>query len=300
MTRQWLRAYRFVVGSGSAALDLSQLRIVFDIKKNDRLTPNSADIKVYNLADDTADRIVRRFTRIQLEAGYGDDMGLIYSGTVIQIIKRREGVDSVLEFTAGDGDMAYTYGFVNCTQGAGATPADSLRTARASLGGGLDEGVITPSAAGQKLPRGKVFFTPFKTAAARLGRSMGSDVYMDNGKLMAVPRRGYLSKKAVELSPDTGLVGAATQTIDGVKCRCLLNSSLTIGALIYIDQEHVQQARLDEAQKNKKNAAKRGGYYRLISCRYVGDSGGQDWYCDLDGILVDASTKTTKDGGGNG
>lgn len=300
MTRQWLRNYRFVVGSGSAALDLSKLRIVFDIKKNDRLTPNSADIKIFNLSDDTADRIVKRFTRVQLEAGYNDDIGLIYSGTVIQMVKQREGVDSVLEFTAGDGDMEYTYGFVNCTQSAGATPADSLRTVRVSAGGGLDGGVIAPGSVGGKLPRGKVFFKPFKAAVAQLGRSMNSDVYIDNGKLMAVPRRGYLSKKAVELSPDTGLVGAATQTIDGVKCRCLLNSHLTIGALIYIDQEHVRQARLDEAQKDKKSAAKRGGYYRLISCRYVGDSSGQDWYCDLDGVLVDASTKKTKDGGSDG
>ena len=300
MTRQWLREYRFIAGDGKKALDLSKLRIVFDIQKNDNLTPNSANVKIYNLSDDTANRIIKQFTRVRLEAGYQGDTGLIYQGTVIQIVRYRAGVDSVLEFIAGDGDLAYTYGFVNCTQAAGARPIDSLRTVRAAVSDSLIEGVLTPGANTQRLPRGKVFFTPFKTAARKLSRSMNSEIYMDSGKLMAVPHRGYLPKTAVYLSPETGLIGTAKQTIEGVECQCLLNHKLTIGALIRIDEEHVQQAKLDVKQKDKKNkkkaSDKRGGFYRLISCRYRGDSRGKDWYCDLKGVLVDAGTKQTKDG----
>ena len=48
--RQWLRQCRLVIGKNGKGLDLSALRITFDVKKNDQTTPNSARICVYNPA----------------------------------------------------------------------------------------------------------------------------------------------------------------------------------------------------------------------------------------------------------
>lgn len=299
--RQWLRQCRLVIGKNGQGLDLSALRITFDVKKDDQTTPNSARICVYNPAPDTINQALREFDTVSLDAGYTDGMGLIYAGNIIQVRRLRSGPDIVLEISAGDGDTAYNYGVVNTTLAAGATNKDRLTAlARAMAIGNVDAGAALLSAdTGRALPRGKVLYKPVKDYMREYGRDAGVAVFIDNGKLQTIKRDGYLPGTPVELAPGTGLIGAAQQTLDGVEASSRLNPEIRIGGLVHIDPAYLVAADTTNAtasageKKTVHQAA--GGYYRVIAADYTGDTHGQPWDVKITGVAVDASAKRTLD-----
>lgn len=300
--RQWLRQCRLVIGKNGQGLDLSALRITFDIKKDDQTTPNSARICVYNPAPDTINRALREFDVVSLDAGYTDGMGLIYAGNIIQVRRLRHGPDIVLEISAGDGDIAYNYGVVSTTLAAGATNKDRLQAmARAMAIGNVDAGAALLSAGtGRALPRGKVLYKPVKDFMREYGSDAGVAVFIDSGKLQTIRRDGYLPGTPVELAPGTGLIGAAQQTLDGVEASSRLNPEIRIGGLVHIDPAYLVAADTTSAQADKSGKKKTvhqaaGGYYRVIATHYTGDTHGQPWDVKITGVAVDASARRTLD-----
>lgn len=124
--RQWARACSLLIGSASDGLDLSNLRIKFATHKGDLETPNSAEITVYNLSDETVSRIRGEFKRVVLSAGYEDAAAVIFDGQIRQVRSGRDAADSWLEIILTDGDRAYNYAVVNQTLAAGSTPLERV------------------------------------------------------------------------------------------------------------------------------------------------------------------------------
>ena len=56
--------------SGDVVLDVSQLRIVFEVKRFAMMSPNNALITIYNLTAGTERDIVKQGYRITIEAGF--------------------------------------------------------------------------------------------------------------------------------------------------------------------------------------------------------------------------------------
>jgi hypothetical protein len=96
-------------------------------------TPNSADVRIYNVADSTAERIKNEFTQVVIQAGYQANFGLVFRGTIKQIRKGREDAkDTYVDITAADGDAAYNFSPNRALLGrrhntAGTTPQDDVQ-----------------------------------------------------------------------------------------------------------------------------------------------------------------------------
>ena len=91
MTDQYIRTCALTVGDPKGeALDLSELHIRFGIINGDVQTPKTANIRVYNLAPETAKRVRKEYTQVVLQAGYEGMAGVIFSGQVKQVIIGRE------------------------------------------------------------------------------------------------------------------------------------------------------------------------------------------------------------------
>lgn len=299
--RQWLRKCRLVIGKNGKGLDLSALRITFDVEKNDKTTPNPAKICVYNPAPDTINRALREFDTVSLDAGYTDGMALIFAGNLIQVRRLRRGPDIVLELTAGDGDNAYNYSVVNKTLAAGATNRDRFAALAGAMSAGGVEGLAALSeiTEGRALPRGKVLFKPAKQYMQEYADNTNSQVFIDSGKLRAVKRSSYLKGAPVELAPRTGLIGSAQQTLDGVEASSRLNPEIRIGGLVHIDPAYLTAADTtsggDAGGQKKTIHQSAGGYYRVIGVHYTGDTHGGPWDVKITGVAVDASAKKTLD-----
>lgn len=299
---QYLRKCSLIVADDTGdGLDLSQLRITFTVTKTEAESPNTAEIKVYNLSDDTAQRIQKEFTRVRLQAGYVEGFGLIFDGTVKQVYRGREnGTDTFLGIVAADGDKSYNFAVVNKTLAAGSTQRDQMGAAIESMNaGGVSTGYL-PDSPGDRLPRGKVMYGMARGYMRQSSQTTNSSWSIQDGKVQVVPLTGLLPTQAVVLNSRTGLIGTPEQSTEGINVKCLLNPLLKIGGKVQIKEEDIQRAKLDltqkEGEKEKAKPAKIAddGSYRLIKVEHVGDTTGQDWYSNLICIDVDETSPKQK------
>lgn len=298
--RQYLRACKLIVATaGGSGLDLSGLHIKFSIKKADAQTPNTAEIRVYNVAETTVARIRKEFSRVVLQAGYETNLGVIFDGNIKQVrFGRENGTDTYIDIAAGDGDDAYNYAVVNTTLAAGASQRDQINAAASPMS---DRGV-KPGYIGEtgetKLARGKVMYGMARDYMRQSAEASDTTWSIQDGKLQFVPNTGVLPNQAVVLNSKTGLVGQPEQTNDGIKARCLLNPMLKIGGKVQINEKDVAQAKLadtsKDAQANKPADIAADGFYRLLVVEHSGDTRGNDWYSDLICLDIDATQPPDK------
>lgn len=298
--RQYLRACKLIVATaGGSGLDLSGLHIKFSIKKADAQTPNTAEIRVYNVAETTVARIRKEFSRVVLQAGYEANLGMIFDGNIKQVrFGRENGTDTYIDIAAGDGDDAYNYAVVNTTLAAGASQRDQINAAASPM----SERGVKPGYIGEtgetKLARGKVMYGMARDYMRQSAEASDTTWSIQDGKLQFVPNTGVLPNQAVVLNSKTGLVGQPEQTNDGIKARCLLNPMLKIGAKVQINEKDVAQAKLadtsKDAQANKPADIAADGFYRLLVVEHSGDTMGNDWYSDLICLDIDATQPPDK------
>src|SRR5665213_2903087 len=118
---QFGRQISIAIGSaGGPGLEFSAFKVNFQIKHGDLQAPNTLDVRIYNLADATANRIQKEFTNIAVSAGYPGNYGVIFQGSIKQVRQGRlDQLDSYTDITAADGDEAYNFASISQSLAAG-------------------------------------------------------------------------------------------------------------------------------------------------------------------------------------
>lgn len=285
MSRQYLRRAQLVVAAGQQGIDLSALRLKFSTRQCDLQTPNTATIRVYNLADATAQQIQTEFTRVVLQVGYeGGDFGVLFDGTIVQVRRGRESaIDNYVDIIAADGDEALNFAIVSAAIAAGSTFRDRVDALSKAMGVGQSHVADLPAGA---LPRGRTYYGMARDHMRGAAVSTDTKWSIQNGQLQVIPREGYLPTEAVVLSATTGMIGVPEQTQDGIRVRCLLNPRIKIGARVNIDNKSVQQAHLalgveGSAMNAFLPSITDDGFYRVVVAEHEGDTRGGPWYSNL-------------------
>lgn len=278
--------------NGEKALDLSELRIKFTIKRSDTMTPNVADIRVYNLDLQIAATIKKEFTKVVLQAGYLSNFGVIFQGNIKQVILGRENsTDTYMDIIAGDGDRAYNFAIVKTTLAKGSSTADHLKAATLPM---ADHGVTkgyTGTLPPNKLSRGKVMYGNARDHIKSLADSAGLGWTIENEQINVIPKTTYLPGERVILTSKTGLIGTPQQTDVGVNCKCLINPKLKINGQIQIDNAAVENLKINlsvpGSASNIPAPLSEDGVYSLLVIEHSGDTRGQEWYSSLVAINND-------------
>lgn len=290
--RLYLRKLSLIVGGGSEGLELGDLRVVFKTFKADFETPNRAEIRVYNLADETARRVQKEFTKVVLQAGYEGNFGLIFGGTIRQVrFGREKGVDTYADFLVSDGDRAYNYAVVNATLAAGATQRDRVDAAMGAMKGhGAEQGYI-PELGGQAMPRGQALYGMARDTMRDSAASTDTSWSIQDGKVQMVPRRGYVPGNPITLTAESGLIGQPEQTNEGIMVRCLLNPRLRVGGRIHLNNKSILRFKTDLKIGAFQKAPRldNDGLYRILAIEFSGDTRGNDWYAALTCVGIDDS-----------
>jgi hypothetical protein len=289
----FLRKATLAVGAYGASnpspgVDLSALQFTFTIRRGDTQTPNAADIRVYNVSQDTINTIQRQFDRVILQAGYEDNFGVIFDGKVKQYRTGHESeVDSYLDITAADGDSAYNFALVNTTLAAGSTAANQIGAVTTAMAPyGVAQGYTAALPTTQQT-RGKVMFGMARDEMRKISNTTGNSWSIQNGQLQLVPLTGYIPGEVVVLTSATGLIGFPEQTPSGIVMKCLINPKIQMGGLIQIDNASIQKYRLPlnlPAQtQTLLNLAtiNNDGLYRVFYVEYIGNTRGNEWYTEI-------------------
>lgn len=300
---QYLRQCTLLVSNKQGqAVDLSNLRIKFSVKRSNAQTPNAADIKVYNLEAETAVSLAntQEFVRVVLQAGYVGNTRIIFQGTIKQVIIGSESAtDTFLEIIASDGDLAYNYAIVSTTIAAGATQQQQIDACVTSMSKlGITAGKNTKVAATPRLPRGKVMFGNAKHYLRAAAQTTQSPWSIQDEQIVFVPQAGYLPGQAVILNANTGLIGTPQQTLQGVNCKCLLNPNIQISTRIQLNNNSIQRLAINlsvpgTAENIPKPLTTDGVYFVLVA-EHQGDTRGIEWYTNLITLFIDPALPENK------
>jgi hypothetical protein len=298
-TPQYLRKVSLIVGNDEGpARDLSELRFKFSVRRGDIQTPNSADIRIYNLSEQTTQAIQKEFTRILLQAGYEGNFGVIFDGQIKQVRRGRETqTDTYLDITAADGDSAYNFAFSSTSLAAGSTPIDHFNAVAKDMEKhGVSEGYV-PDLPGNPLPRGKVVYGMSRDIMRNVAKNTDCSWSIQDGKLTMVPQTAYVPGEIPVITAATGMVGLPEQTQNGIRLKVLLNPNIKIGQAVKLDNASIQRYRysmsigqealnLLNEQSNKIN---NDGLYYVMIADHAGDTRGNEFYTELTCLAIDAS-----------
>lgn len=279
----------------SIGIEFSQFRIKFSVKRSNSMTPNTADIRVYNVDLQTALRVRDAYKRIVLQAGYTGNFGVIFQGNIKQVIIGRESAtDTFMDLVCGDGDLGYNFAIVNGTLAAGSSALDQVNASATAMSGkGVGTGHIGEMPTTQ-LPRGKVMYGNARNYLRDVAVSTNKTWSIQNEKITFVPNKSYLPGERVILTSKTGMIGTPQQTNEGINAKCLLNPRIPVGGRIQIDNKSVEQFKINlgviNSPANIPAPTTVDGVYFVLVVEHSGDTRGVDWYTNLTCLNIDVTT----------
>lgn len=280
------RRCRVIVSSldGETALDVSNLRVVFNCIKTAQLQPQFSTIVIYNLSPESENTIIQEGYRVTLEAGYeGSQYGLIFDGNVVQAIRNKEdGTTYTLTLVAADSDRWMSYSISNFSMVRGQNNRTVLEALASKATVPTQLGSISDNLSTSTLTRGKVIFGLTRDYIRQIGKSEIGTPYIENGKINLVKANDIPDGQILDISPDSGLIGVPEQQDYGVTIRCLMNPQIKLNSLVHVDNTLVRAQQFDQGQQIY--ALDRDGIYRVIQLTYMGDTRGNDWYTEVETV----------------
>lgn len=226
MSRLFGRRARVIAGvAGGTGVEIDTggsagLRVVFRVEKTSApLDPNTCEVTIHNLAQDTRGRLDGDKTprvRLVLEAGYGADIGAVFVGETVSIAHKRTRLGWETTLRAGDLQRVKTV-TINESFAAGAGAGDILRKVLGEVGEKL--AVDTRQALAQvragdsagawrTFTRGLSLTGGADVAIAKVLAGTQYQLLVDGDELHILAQGDTRPGEAVVLSQDTGLVGS--------------------------------------------------------------------------------------------
>jgi hypothetical protein len=286
--RQWIREVEVILGSGGVGLSIKDLRVQFEVEKTVESAPNEAKIKIFNLTPEHEAQIKEEFDEVILNAGYKDNIGMIFRGNIQHVYRYRNKTDTITEIVASDGDKDYRLATINTTFAAGSTNLDIIDAAIDSFQGVGDTNRGTIAVPGKVYLRGKVVTSNSRAALDNVSKECGVNWSIQNGELDMIGVDDFLPDVVV-INKETGMLGSPTVTDKGVEVRCLMNNLLKVNARIELDRSTINEKKNGKGADKKGQAGKRKsqpdgservdetGLYKILNLKHKGDNRAPEW-----------------------
>ncbi|RXA96957.1 hypothetical protein [Yersinia sp. 2105 StPb PI] len=317
MSKNWIRHFELMLFDDEGkGINFTDFKVTFNIEWYNTSFPRAAIFKIYNLSQNTVNRIIgTEFSKLKLIAGYDGstspngqnedaNFGEIFSGDIRYTITGRDNpTDTFILIQAIDGHNAFINATINQTVATGYTVADINQLLMRNLEPfGITQGIM-PEMPPTVFPRGKTMYGMTRDYLDNVAKQCKSTWQFVNGKVDMVPNDKYVHE-AIVLNSNTGLIGMPQQTIgSGVNVRCLINPNIRLNGLIQLNQASVYRTTLSsqevqmadgrlEEQDSNGNVTVSGalsqpasiatdGVYIVRGISYTGDTRGNPFYMDM-------------------
>jgi hypothetical protein len=286
--RQWIREVEVILGSGGVGLSIKDLRVQFEVEKTVESAPNEAKIRIFNLTPENEEKIKEEFDEVILNAGYKDNIGMIFRGNIQHVYRYREKTDTITEIIASDGDKDYRLATINTTFAAGSTNLDIIDAAIDSFQGVGDTNRGTIAVPAKVYLRGKVVTSNSRAALDNVSKECGINWSIQNGELDMIGVDDFLPDVVV-INKDTGMLGSPTVTDKGIEVRCLMNNLLRVNGRVELDRSSINEKPKGKgADKNGEGGKRRSqpdgskredatGLYKILNLKHKGDNRAPEW-----------------------
>ena len=217
------------------------LTINLDINRNTFAASNECHLQIYNLSRSHRQTMYHDRYRpdkviwLEIMAGYGQNLSLIFRGKVLQSYSYMQGNDMITDIQALDaGFMEYVkdgrhVNYTSMTLEAGTSKREAIKRVTADMEEGVQVGAI-----------GKVGDVTYQTPVSFLGNAFftldtltGGHVFVDQGKINVLSDKEVLDVGTVPLiNAETGLLGTPMRRDGQLEVDILFEPSYVVGQLI--------------------------------------------------------------------
>jgi len=285
------RQYRLLVGKKdqSKGIEITDLRIQFDIEKTAKKNPNNSSIKIYNLSKSTRSEIEKPDTRCLLYAGYREDAGpmLIFNGNVTFAWTKYDGPDVITEFELGDGAREIRDSTISIGYGRDVKSGTVINDIARQMGLPLTMPSNVPERTWQN---GLSYYGSARGLLDKVTKGTGLEWSIQNNNLQVIQKGMVTTRQGIVISADSGMINSpereraskdgtvkvedkdskkkvkakkADQKYDGWNVKTLLLPQLNPGDRVKLEARDVT------------------GIFRVQEVKHTGDSHEGDWQSEL-------------------
>lgn len=279
------RRWKLVIGTGSEAVETTELRVAFEIEKTRFSTAHTAKITVYNLSQKNRNRIKEEFDKIVLYAGYANP-GLIFSGDIMNVTHMKTGVDWVTEIYAGDGIKALSTSKINKSFIQGTSPETLFNELIGSMEGiakGSLEGIKECIKKRRSILKSIILSGSVKKFLDELAENCLFDYQINDGVLDTRLKTFSLpSTPDYVISQANGMLGSPELTEVGLNVTTLLRPGMKVGKFFRVESISAKINVGNQFYRKVKKTTE--GTYRIEKITHRGDTHSDEWSTSIEGV----------------
>ncbi len=275
--------------------DSYQFRVVFDIDIRPGESLVLGDFRIYNLAKAST---VDANSSIEFRAGYTNQVDTIFKGYITNTFRERDGASTVQRFLCKSGDPVNDRGSLNSSYSQGVELLDVLKDIAQEWPRPLD--INEADFAGITLTSGYMVDGDIPQELNQLAQAYGFDWLQDRGRLVITKRTTVRSTPVTEVSQFTGMQGIPEVTRGpnglGVYVINKLNPYFRINGRINVKSEFQSFNAGNLFVVGLAGDARATGEYNIFQLRHRGDSHGNLWVTEIDGLRANSAQPLISNG----
>lgn len=227
--------------------------VEFDITRNILTSANVCQIRIYNLSANNRAQIRKdindtvTFKSVQLSAGYGDNLPVVFNGNITQAWSVREGVNFITTIESFDGGFAFANGQTNTSFPATTAQKSVVETLATSLP------FVSLGAVGKidgSLSRGNAYSG---NTCDILRDITGGGFFIDNGKAYILNENECRDNEMLLINSQSGLLGTPLLERTILSFDMIFEPRLVVGQKIQLESSTGQNF---------------NGFYKIISLKH--------------------------------
>ncbi len=275
--------------------DSYQFRTVFDIDINPGDTLVFGDFRFYNLAKAST---VNQNSSFAFRAGYTNRIDTIFKGYVTNTFRERDGASTVQRFLCKSGDPVNDRASVNSSYSQGVRLLDVLKDISTQWPRPLD--INEADFSDVIMTSGYRIDGDIPQTLNKLAYAYDFDWLQDRGRLVITKRTTQRTTPVTEVSQFTGMVGIPEVTRGpnglGVYVINRLNPYFRINGRINVKSEFQTFNAGNLFVVGLAGDARASGEYNIFQLRHRGDSHGNLWVTEIDGIRANSQQQLISNG----
>lgn len=257
------------------AIEITALRMQFEVKKNLGREPNTCTIKLHNLAPTTRSELEHGALKATLHAGYDNTPRLLFTGDVRRVWSVRDGQNIITNLQVRDGMRAFAHARMDRSYRPPIEVHRVLADMAKSMGLELPPEIEQSAELRQALANGITTRGPTRDVLTRLLAPYGYGWSVQNGRLLILRDGDLKPGEAFLINTDTGLLGSPERTTPDkpgepveIKFDVRLYPELTPGSRTKLESEFLSVTS------------------KIYDLKSVGDSRSGDWKTSVTGRPV--------------
>lgn len=260
------RRCRVTVGD----VGITGLRVQFQVEKTLVPEPNSLDLTISNLKEETRRRIQTTGVAVVLEAGYAEKTEQIFKGDCRFVTHSPTGPEWRTRVQSGDGELAFKQSRIHESFAPGVDPKAVAAKVMESMKLEMRDAAVKVAQGDWQGAQAQFWHGMSASGKSHqvltdLLESYGYSWSIQDGVLQVLGRGQTTDEPAIVLGPRTGLVGSPELGNEGyVKLRCLLQGGIRPGRRLILDTSAFK------------------GAFRADKVIHQGDTHGAEWFTEVE------------------